>query len=80
MSEPICPCGLYSGQTCSRQPCWVAPITVEEARRFMQTALAPMPVYPRSLGCICPPGANKECENPACPRKPVRNAWGTSDV
>ena len=21
-------------------------------------------------GCICPPGANKECENPLCPRKP----------
>ena len=25
--------------------------------------------YPR--GCICPPGANKECENQYCPRKPV---------
>ena len=22
-------------------------------------------------GCICPPGANKECENQYCPRKPV---------
>ena len=22
-----------------------------------------------SRGCICPPGANKDCENPACPRK-----------
>ena len=20
-------------------------------------------------GCICPPGANKECENQCCPRK-----------
>lgn len=21
------------------------------------------------MGCICPPGANKDCENPLCPRK-----------
>jgi hypothetical protein len=20
-------------------------------------------------GCVCPPGANKDCENPMCPRK-----------
>jgi hypothetical protein len=26
-----------------------------------------------SVGCICPPGANLQCENPACPRKdPMR--------
>lgn len=33
----------------------------------------PMPTYmPFTIpvGCICPPGANKECENPTCPRKP----------
>lgn len=24
---------------------------------------------PLPMGCICPPGANKECENPMCPRK-----------
>lgn len=23
------------------------------------------------VGCICPPGANKECERPDCPRKPA---------
>lgn len=22
-------------------------------------------------GCICPPGANLQCENPLCPRKPL---------
>ena len=22
-------------------------------------------------GCICPPGANKDCESPSCPRKPL---------
>ena len=30
-------------------------------------AAAAMPA-PR-MGCICPPGANKDCENPLCPRK-----------
>lgn len=30
------------------------------------------PVLSPVMGCICPPGANKECENPACPRKPVK--------
>ena len=27
---------------------------------------------PPPRGCICPPGANKECENQFCPRKPHR--------
>lgn len=27
---------------------------------------------PTPVGCICPAGANKECENPDCPRKPRR--------
>jgi hypothetical protein len=37
------------------------------------TGLPPMPVYslPQTpVGCICPPGANLQCENPTCPRKP----------
>lgn len=25
---------------------------------------------PAPIGCICPPGANLECQNPKCPRKP----------
>lgn len=24
---------------------------------------------PVPIGCICPPGANKDCERPDCPRK-----------
>jgi hypothetical protein len=28
--------------------------------------------YPPPVGCICPPGANKDCEAPLCPRKPLR--------
>lgn len=24
---------------------------------------------PLPTGCICPPGANRDCENPNCPRK-----------
>ena len=33
----------------------------------------PAPPFPKppvpAMGCICPPGANKDCENPLCPRK-----------
>ena len=32
------------------------------------------PVEFASMGCICPPGANKECEAPLCPRKPSPRA------
>lgn len=31
---------------------------------------APNLVYtPPQMGCICPPGANRDCESPACPRQ-----------
>lgn len=35
----------------------------------------PLPAAPTPapVGCICPPGANKECENPTCPRKPAQS-------
>lgn len=29
----------------------------------------PVVVQYLPVGCICPPGANKECERPDCPRK-----------
>lgn len=28
-------------------------------------------VQPQPVGCICPPGANLQCERPLCPRKPM---------
>lgn len=28
-------------------------------------------------GCICPAGANVQCQNPICPRKPIPSAAGT---
>jgi hypothetical protein len=28
-----------------------------------------MPFMPVLIGCICPPGANRECERIDCPRK-----------
>jgi hypothetical protein len=34
-------------------------------------------------GCVCPPGANLTCENPACPRKGGGGAakgWGEGDL
>lgn len=43
--------------------------------QFMACPAAP-PVAltwpPTGVGCICPPGANIQCENPHCPRKPAR--------
>jgi hypothetical protein len=27
------------------------------------------PVMTRPAGCICPPGSNKDCEAPLCPRR-----------
>lgn len=29
-------------------------------------------VLPQPIGCICPPGANKECERMDCPRKGIK--------
>lgn len=60
-TNPQCGCGLFWHQTCSRSPCLRAQVA--------QPAYTPPP-----LGCICPPGANKDCESPCCPRKPARCA------
>jgi hypothetical protein len=87
-----CVCGLYDGQTCSRQPCVrsksipsTPPLMNPVYTSPMHAGNIPWPYYPPTnpipnqinypiymvpTGCICPPGANKECENPTCPRKP----------
>ena len=54
-----CSCGLYAGQTCSRQPC------------SFPTTYSVTPVV---RGCVCPPGANRDCESPTCPRKPTQTS------
>lgn len=33
-------------------------------------------VYP--LGCVCPAGANLQCENPLCPRKGLPQSYTLS--
>lgn len=40
------------------------PINPAGSRKFPAGTLSP------AFGCICPPGANLQCENPLCPRKP----------
>jgi hypothetical protein len=35
----------------------------------MQQYTISYPFTPITIGCICPPGANKECERRDCPRK-----------
>ena len=88
-----CVCGLYDGQTCSRQLCMrqtkSIPSTPPTAGNipwpyYPQTNPMPnqinYPIYMVPTGCICPPGANKECENPICPRKPQVNLSSTINV
>ena len=59
------PCGLFEDQTCSRSPC-----TCRNGQWFLQ-GVPVVPTWPviQQPGCICPPGANKDCENRLCPRK-----------
>lgn len=44
--------------------------------------MGPAPFLPHAAaaGCICPPGANLQCENPSCPRKPPRPLTATGMV
>lgn len=58
-----CLCGidLLAGEFCTRMP-YVAPTM--------------MRVQSGGRGCICPPGANKDCENQYCPRKPLPSVTG----
>jgi hypothetical protein len=67
--EPIiCGCGLRAGQTCSQQPC----LRVYWSALSPKVTVTPWPSL-HTVGCICPPGSNKDCESPVCPRKPHRN-------
>jgi hypothetical protein len=44
----------------------------------IQQPFQPMvPLVP--VGCICPPGANKDCERPDCPRKNPSNRAGAAN-
>lgn len=58
-----CVCGmeLLVGEHCTRTPC---------------VALTMMQAQSGVRGCICPPGANKDCENQCCPRKPLPSVTG----
>lgn len=35
--------------------------------------LPPTPMMMQAHGCICPPGSEKTCQGPLCPRRPVPN-------
>lgn len=59
-----------------------------DARGVLEALLSPTDqgVAPRELqrghaspitqGCICPPGAEKTCQGPMCPRRPMISATG----
>lgn len=40
---------------------------IEAVRHAMEYGRLDLPLVQR--GCICPPGSNRDCENPLCPRK-----------
>ena len=48
---------------------WIMP--QEIPKEIPKEMLTPPP-----RGCICPPGANKECENQYCPRKALPSITG----
>lgn len=54
-----CTCGPGQGCQPPKPGCWGYPTT--------SVPIFTIPSTP--LGCICPAGANRDCENPTCPRK-----------
>lgn len=45
---------------------WPAPQLIPQPTTYWPMALPSI----QQIGCICPAGANKDCESPVCPRKP----------
>lgn len=79
----ICNCiGPQNGQPLC--PCRMASVTVENGRYVLRRDLGPIKptigrIEPAQQGCICPPGAEKTCQGPMCPRRPmVGRATGTA--
>jgi hypothetical protein len=80
MSEQCPACGLYDEEICRLVYCvrraWRGGggMHPHYPKQLLPSTPSPVPVSPPYVppprGCICPPGANKECENPTCPRKP----------
>lgn len=64
---------------CGRAPCFMdqAGYCVRCARPEPQPQPQVISIAP-AMGCICPPGANLQCQNPNCPRKPMPNAGGVA--
>lgn len=68
--QPHCPCqmrGLYQ-----RDGKWVEPERV--VGDVVPTFYRPGHGSIASHGCVCPPGAEKTCAGPLCPRKPIGSA------
>lgn len=65
--EPLCPCRMRGLRKENGR--WVEAID--------HGPVQPTLSEPRlaTVGCICPPGAEKTCQGPLCPRKPVGNLF-----
>jgi hypothetical protein len=48
---------------------FVEPAPAYQPRQMPADGQFTIPYVPPVMGCICPPGANKDCENPTCPRR-----------
>lgn len=68
--------GCYCSGACKNPPyrCPVMQSLMQPQQPFLVYGLPPQqpfvwPFPSPVMGCVCPPGANRDCENPACPRK-----------
>jgi hypothetical protein len=72
--DPFKPIGPPPNTGSGVQPAWPYPSTHPLPPQPTPTA------WPTPMGCICPPGANLECQNPRCPRKPAPPLYATGDM
>lgn len=75
MDSPIGHTDLVTCQNCGALHMRIAVHTCAKIPSFYQPMPRPadgvftIPQTSHQMGCICPPGANRDCEAPLCPRK-----------
>ena len=68
--QPLCPCMMRS--VAVKNGRWVEP------KRDLGPVVEPSVTWPPASigarGCVCPPGSEKTCRGPLCPRQPIGSA------
>lgn len=67
--EPLCPCKMRN--VVQRNGRYIK--IEQDLGPVKQPLVTPVP-WTASQGCICPPGAERTCQGPLCPRKPLGSA------